>query len=128
MKKIISTAGAPAAIGPYSQATEYQWVIYVSGQLPLDPKTGVLSQDDIQSQTRLVLNNVSHILQAGGSSLAHILKVSILLKDINDFAAVNEAYAAFFPENPPARVCYQAAALPKDARIEMEVIAIKEES
>lgn len=96
MKKIISTAGAPAAIGPYSQATEYQGVIYVSGQLPLDPKTGVLSQDDIQSQTRLVLNNVSHILQAGGSSLAHILKVSILLKDINDFAAVNEAYAAFF--------------------------------
>ena len=128
MKKIISAAGAPAAIGPYSQATEYQGVIYVSGQLPLDPKTGVLSQDDIQSQTRLILNNVSHILQAGGSSLAHVLKVSILLKDINDFAAVNEAYAAFFSENPPARVCYQAAALPKDARIEMEVTAIKGEA
>ena len=84
-----------------------------------------MSQDDIQSQTRLILNNVSHILRAGGSSLENVLKVSILLKDMGDFAAVNEAYAEFFPENPPARVCYQVAALPKDARIEMEVTAIK---
>lgn len=125
MKKLISAADAPAAIGPYSQATEYQGVLYVSGQLPLEPETGALSQDDIQSQTRLILNNVSHILRAGGSSLENVLKVSILLKDMGDFAAVNEAYAEFFPENPPARVCYQVAALPKDARIEMEVTAIK---
>lgn len=127
MKRIISAAAAPAAIGPYSQATEYQGVIYVSGQLPLDPGTGALSTEDIQSQTRLILTNVSHILREGGSDLTNVLKVAILLKDMNDFAAVNEAYAEFFPENPPARVCYQVAALPKNARIEMEVTAIKGE-
>ena len=97
----------------------------MSGQLPLEPETGALSQGDIQSQTRLILTNISHILEAGGSCLANVLKATILLKDMADFAAVNEAYAGFFPENPPARVCYQVAALPKNASIEIEVIAAK---
>ena len=125
MKNIVTAANAPAAIGPYSQAAEHQGVIYVSGQLPLEPETGALSQGDVQSQTRLILTNISHILEAGGSCLANVLKATILLKDMADFAAVNEAYAGFFPENPPARVCYQVAALPKNASIEIEVIAAK---
>ena len=125
MKNIVTAANAPAAIGPYSQAAEHQGVIYVSGQLPLEPETGALSQGDIQSQTRLILTNISHILEAGGSCLANVLKATILLKDMADFAAVNEAYAGIFPENPPARVCYQVAALPKNASIEIEVIAAK---
>ena len=126
MKKIIASSNAPADIGPYSQATEYQGVIYVSGQLPLNPETGALCQGDIKEQTRLIVSNISHILEAGGSSLASILKTTILLTDLGNFNAVNEAYGEFFPAEPPARVCFQVAALPKGAEIEVEVVAAKE--
>ena len=126
MKKIIASSNAPAAIGPDSQATEYQGVIYVSGQLPLNPETGALCQGDIKEQTRLIVSNISHILEAGGSSLASILKTTILLTDLGNFNAVNEAYGEFFPAEPPARVCFQVAALPKGAEIEVEVVAAKE--
>lgn len=126
MKNIISTDKGPAAIGPYLQATEWQGTVYVSGQLPLDPATGALCTGSIAEQTTQALNNIKNILAAAGSDMEHVLKATILLKDMNDFAAVNEAYGAFFPQNPPARVCYQVAALPKNAAIEIEVIAAKE--
>ena len=126
MKNIISTDKGPAAIGPYSQATEWQGMVFVSGQLPLDPATGALCTGSIAEQTTQALSNIKNILAAAGSDMEHVLKATILLKDMNDFAAVNEAYGAFFPQNPPARVCYQVAALPKNAAIEIEVIAAKE--
>ena len=98
----------------------------MSGQLPLNPETGALCQGDIKEQTRLIVSNISHILEAGGSSLASILKTTILLTDLGNFNAVNEAYGEFFPAEPPARVCFQVAALPKGAEIEVEVVAAKE--
>ncbi len=122
MKETISTPRAPAAIGPYSQATKYNGLIFVSGQLPLEPTTGQLHTGSISEQTVLAMNNVKRIVEAAGSSLDNILKTTILLADMKDFAAVNEAYGQFFPSDPPARVAYQVAALPKGAQIEIEVI------
>ena len=113
---------APGAIGPYSQATVYNGVIYVSGQLPVDPKTGDLCEGDIAQQTSLVMSNIAAIVEAGGSSMDNILKATILLTDMGHFAQVNEAYAAFFEGDPPARICYQVAALPKGASIEIDAI------
>lgn len=123
MKEIVSTANAPAAIGPYSQATKFKDVVYVSGQLPIDPSTGTLSQEDICSQTKLVMTNISNILKAAGSSLDKILMTTILVADLGDFGAINEAYGSFFEKDPPARACYQVAALPKNAAIEVAVVA-----
>lgn len=122
MKTIVSTAKAPAAIGPYSQGIIMNGMVYVSGQLPVDPATGLLVEG-IENQTRQALDNVSAILEAAGSSLEQVAKVTVYLSDISDFAAVNAVYAEYFTVNPPARVCLQAAALPKAALIEIDAIA-----
>lgn len=123
MKKMLSTPDAPAAIGPYAQGVSAAGLIFVSGQLPIDPATGELCTGSMAEQTRQCLRNVSAILAAGGATLADVVKTTIFLKDLGDFAEVNDAYAEFFPENAPARACVQVARLPKDGRIEIEAIA-----
>lgn len=123
MKDIVSTDRAPSAIGPYSQAVKSNGFIFVSGQLPLDPATMELIPGDIASQTRKVLENATAILQAAGSSLEKVVKCTVLLQDMADFAAMNGVYAEFFNDNPPARAAYQVARLPKDALVEIEMIA-----
>jgi len=123
MKKTVVTTNAPAAIGPYSQATVHGDVVYVSGQLPINPATGELSTGDVAEQTRLVMKNIDAILHAAGSGMSKILKCTILLTDMAHFAQMNEAYGAFFQAEPPARICYQVSALPKGAIIEIDCIA-----
>ncbi len=123
-RKIISTDKAPAAIGPYSQGIAANGFVYVSGCLPIDMATGELSTGDIAEQTRCSMRNVSAILEAAGSGLDRIVKTTIFVKDLKDFAAINEAYAGFFEGDAPARSCVQVAALPKDAQIEIEAIAL----
>jgi len=120
--KAIKTLKAPAAIGPYSQAIQSNGFIFVSGQLPIIPETGELDTGDIQSQTRRVMKNISAILEEAGSSLSKIVKATILITDLSKFQDINQAYGEFFEETPPARACYQVAALPKNAEIEIEVI------
>lgn len=122
MKKIISTSSAPAAIGPYSQGIIIGDLVFTSGQIPIDINTGEL-KSDIKEATRASLENVRGILEEAGSSLEKVVKVTIFLKDINDFASVNEVYGQYFVKNQPARSCVQVAALPKDAVIEIEAIA-----
>lgn len=125
MKQIISTGKAPAAIGPYSQAVESNGLVITSGQLPIDPATGTFPEG-IQAQTKQSLANVSAILAQAGTDMDHVLKSTVFLKDMNDFAAMNEVYATFFSEgNFPARSAVQVARLPKDALVEIEVIAAK---
>jgi len=123
MKKIVNTSNAPAAIGSYSQATVYNGVIYVSGQLPVDPATGELSTGNISEQTHLAMSNLKAIVEAAGSNMGKILKCTILLKDMAHFTEMNEAYANFFTSEPPARICYQVCALPKGAIVEIDCIA-----
>lgn len=123
--KAISTESAPAAIGPYSQGIAAGNMIYVSGQLPIDPATGQFAGADIESQTRQSLKNVQAVLEAGGMSMANVVKTTVLLADIGEFAAMNQVYADFFSEPYPARAAFQAAALPKAARVEIEVVAVK---
>jgi 2-iminobutanoate/2-iminopropanoate deaminase len=125
-KLIISTNNAPAAIGPYSQAVKVGNLLYTSGQLAINPTTGELINDDIKKATAQSLNNVKAILEEAGTSLDKVVKTLVFLKDMNDFAAMNEVYAQYFNTNPPARSCVQAAKLPKDAIVEIEVIAIVE--
>ena len=125
-KIIISTNNAPAAIGPYSQAVKVGNLLYTSGQLAINVATGELINDDIKKATAQSLDNVKAILAEAGSSLDKVVKTLVFLKDMNDFAAMNEVYAQYFSENPPARSCVQAAKLPKDAIVEIEVIAIVE--
>ncbi|MGQ9529026.1 RidA family protein [Chloroflexus sp.] len=120
----ISTDAAPAAIGPYSQAIRSGDLIFVSGQLPINPATGELITDDIGAMTRQIFANIAAILQAVGSSLDRIVKTTVFLADLNDFAAMNAAYAEHFGDAPPARSTVQVARLPRDARIEIEVIAL----
>lgn len=122
MKEIIKTDKAPAAIGPYSQGTKIADLIFTSGQLPIDMSNGELVTYDIKRATRAALDNVKAILEQGGSSLENVIKVVIFLKDMNDFASVNEEYAKYFPADAPARSCVQVAKLPKDAPIEIEAI------
>ncbi|MBE7002792.1 MAG: RidA family protein [Ruminococcaceae bacterium] len=125
MKKIISTSGAPAAIGPYSQAVEVNGLVITSGQLPIDPATGSFPEG-IQAQTKQSLTNVRAILTEAGTDMDHVLKTTVFLKDMNDFAAMNEVYASFFTEGCfPARSAVEVARLPKDALVEIEVIAAK---
>jgi len=126
MKKIINTTNAPAAIGPYSQATVHNGTIYVSGQLPIDPTTGEIVAGDISVQTHRAMKNLQAIIEAGGGKMEGILKATILLTDMADFAAVNEVYANYFPAPvaPPARICYQVVALPKGAAVEIDAIAV----
>lgn len=119
----IHTDKAPAAIGPYSQAVKANGFIFVSGALPVDMRTGELSKGDIGEMTRCCLNNLQAILEAAGSGLDKAVKTTVYLKDLGNFAAVNAAYAEFFPGIAPARACVQVAALPKNAEIEIEVIA-----
>ena len=122
-KTVISTAAAPAAIGPYSQAIRTGNLVFVSGQIPLDPATGQLLGGDIRAQTRQVLKNLAAILEAAGSGLARVVKTTVYLRDLGEFAAMNEVYAEFFSEQPPARATVQVARLPRDAAVEIELVA-----
>lgn len=125
MVKTLHTDKAPAAVGPYSQATEVNGFIFTSGQIPLIPETGELVSDDIKKATARSLDNIKAILEEAGSGMDKVLKVNIFLDDVNDFAAVNEVYATYFTENKPARSCVEVANLPKKALIEIEAIAVK---
>ena len=122
----IATNKAPAAIGPYSQAVQAGNTVYVSGQIPIDPGTGAFPSDDIREQTAVSLNNIKAILNEAGLDLSNVVKTTVLLSDINDFTAMNEVYATFFAEPFPARAAFQAANLPKGARVEIEAIAVRE--
>ncbi len=124
MKEIIATENAPGAIGPYSQAVKTGSMVFCSGQIPIDVATGEFVSDDVAEQTRQVLKNLSADLEAAGTNLNNVLKTTVFLADMNDFAAMNEIYAEFFSENKPARATVQAARLPKDARVEIECIAL----
>ena len=124
MKETISTENAPGAIGPYSQAVKTGNMIFCSGQIPIDPATGEFVSNDVAEQTRQVLKNLSAVLEAAGANLNHVVKTTVFLADMNDFTAMNEIYAEFFSENKPARATVQAARLPRDARVEIECIAV----
>ncbi len=123
--KELSTKNAPAAIGPYSQGIESNGFVYVSGQLPIDPATGQFAEGGIQAEARQSLTNIKNILAEAGLTMRDVVKVTVLLSDINDFAAVNEVYAEFFEDPYPARSAFAVAALPKGADIEIEAIAAK---
>ncbi len=124
MKKIISTSDAPAAIGPYSQAIRAGSIIYCSGQIPLDPKTGQIISGGIDAQTRRVLDNITALLKAEGLGFGNIVKTTIFLTNLGDFQTVNEVYGSYFKSQPPARSTVQVSALPKGANVEIEVIAV----
>jgi 2-iminobutanoate/2-iminopropanoate deaminase len=126
MKKIISTNEAPAAIGPYSQAVRSGRFLFCSGQIPLDPKSGQIVPGDIDAQTRRVLNNIAAVLRAEGATFEDVVKTTVFLTDLGDFQTVNEIYGSYFKNQPPARSTVQVAALPKGARVEIEVIAVAE--
>ena len=125
MNQIIHTPNAPAAIGPYSQAVKAGSMLFVSGQIPIDPATGAFAGEDIVAQTRQSLTNVKNILEAAGYALTDVVKTTVLLADIADFAAMNAVYAEFFTENCPARACFAVKDLPKGALVEIEAIACK---
>ena len=123
MKKEVKTEKAPKAIGPYSQGILAPPFVFCSGQIPLDPATGLVVAGGIEDQTRRVLKNVSAVLEAAGSSMARVIKTTVYLQDMNDFAAMNGVYAEFFPAPAPARAAFQVVRLPKDVKIEIEAIA-----
>lgn len=123
MKQVIHTDSAPAAIGPYSQAIQIGDLLFVSGQVPIDPSTGAIVEGDIKAQAQQSLNNLKAILNAAGTNMGAVVKTTVFLADMNDFAAMNEAYAQFFQEPFPARSAVQVARLPKDAKVEIEAIA-----
>jgi len=124
MREIISTERGPKAIGPYSQAVKANGFIFTAGQVALDPETGSLIGSEIKSQTERVMQNLKGIVEAAGSSLSKVVKTTVFLKDMKDFAPMNEVYARYFPEAPPARSTVEVSHLPKDARVEIEVIAL----
>jgi 2-iminobutanoate/2-iminopropanoate deaminase len=124
MKKIISTSEAPAAVGPYSQAVRVGSTLYCAGQIPLDPKSGQIVAGSIKEQTRRVLDNVGAVLRAEGLTFDEVAKTTIFLTNLDDFQTVNEIYGSYFKQQPPARSTVQVTALPKGARIEIEVIAV----
>jgi len=127
MKKIISTPNAPAAIGPYSQAVVSNGFAFLSGQIPLDPATGQLIEArDIAAQTQRVLENLRAVLEACGSSFSKVVKTTVYLKDMGEFALMNEVYARYFPKDAPARATVEAARLPRDVRVEIDCIAAVE--
>ena len=125
MKNIISTEKAPKAIGPYSQAVEVNGIIYTSGVIPINPETNELVTGDIATQAKQAIGNLVALLNASGSSAEDVIKTTVFIKDMNDFAAINEIYSTFFTTNYPARSCVEVARLPKDVLIEIEAIAIK---
>ena len=120
----ISTDKAPAAIGPYSQALDTGNILFISGQIPIDPATGTMPES-VEEQAKQVLTNITNILAEAGLTMANVVKTTVFLSDLNDFAAVNEVYASFFAEPYPARSCVQVAAIPKGAKVEIETIAVK---
>lgn len=125
MKKIIATNKAPQAIGPYSQAIESNGMLYVSGQIPLIPETGEMVEDNIEVQTARVLENLKAILEAAGATLEDVVKTTVYLTDIGNFAMVNAIYGKYFEKDCPARVCVEVSHLPKDALVEIDVIAVR---
>ena len=127
MKQIIQTDRAPQAIGPYSQAVKARGFVYASGQIPIDPATGQFVAGGIREQTEQVLKNVAALLEASGSGLDKVVKTTVFLADMEEFAAMNEVYARFFSSEPPARATVQAAGLPRNAKVEIEVIALVED-
>ena len=124
MREIISTENAPRAIGPYSQAVRAGGFVFASGQIPIDPATGEFVAGGVAEQTDQVLRNVSAVLKAAGTGLDRVVKTTVFLADMNDFIAMNEVYGRFFGEQPPARATVQAARLPRDAKVEIEAIAM----
>lgn len=124
-RRAVSTAEAPAALGPYSQAIEAGPFLFVSGQIPLDPVTGQLVDGDIARQTEQVLRNLRAILAAAGLSFAHVVRTTVYLKDLGEFEAMNAVYARFMPDPPPARSTVEVARLPRDVRVEIDVIAVR---
>ncbi|MBQ4151380.1 MAG: RidA family protein [Clostridia bacterium] len=124
MIKRISTDKAPAAIGPYSQALDTGNMLFISGQIPIDPATGAMPES-VEEQAKQVLTNIKNILAEAGLTTANVVKTSVFLSDLSDFAKVNEVYASFFAEPYPARSCVQVAAIPKGAKVEIETIAVK---
>lgn len=127
MSKKIDTPNAPAAIGPFSQAIEANGMVFVSGQLPIDPATGEFAGSDIVSQVKQSLTNIASVLKEAGLEMSDVVKTTVLLQDMGDFAAMNEVYASFFKEPYPARAAFEVVKLPKGALVEIEAIAIKEE-
>ena len=125
MKRIIQTGNAPQAIGPYSQAVEIDGTLYISGQVPINPKEGKVVEGGIEEQTEQVMKNIGAILEAAGYSYKDVIKSTCLLKDMNNFKAMNEVYGKYYPENPPARAAYQVGKLPLDVMVEVECIAQK---
>ncbi len=124
VKQIITTGDAPKAIGPYSQAVVAGGFVFASGQIPLDPSTGELVEGGIAEQAEQVLRNISKVLEAAGTGLERVVKTTVFLADMNDFAAMNEVYGRYFSHEPPARSTVQAARLPRDVRVEIDVIAL----
>lgn len=124
MKKIIASPQAPKAVGPYSQAVETGGTLYVSGQLPIDGATGTMA-DGVEAQTRQSLTNIGHILREAGYDFSDVVKTTVLLQSMGDFAAMNGVYAEFFTGDKPARVCYQVAALPMGALVEIDAVCVK---
>lgn len=122
-KVVISTTNAPAAVGPYSQATKFDQLVFVSGQLPIDPQNGEMVKGGIETQTRQALKNLNEMLLAASASLTTVLKTTIFINNMNDFTKINEVYSEFFNTDPPARSCVEVSKLPKDGLIEIEAIA-----
>lgn len=122
-KEVVNTEKAPAALGPYSQAIKFGNLLFSSGQIPMDPETGEIVADDVESQTRQVLENVRAVLEEAGTSLDKVLKTTVFIKNMDDFGKINDVYAEYFTENPPARSTVEVARLPKDVQVEIEVIA-----
>lgn len=125
-RKVINTLKAPSAIGPYSQAIKVGQMLFTSGQIPIDPATGELVNDDIKKATERVMENLKAILEEAGTSLSNVVKTVIFIKDMNNFSAINEVYGKYFTNNPPARSCVEVARLPKDVQIEIEAVALVE--
>ena len=124
MIETVKTDNAPGAIGPYSQAVKAGEMVFCSGQIPIDPATGEFVSEDVAEQTEQVLRNLSEVLKAAGAALENVVKTTVFLADMNDFVAMNEIYGRYFNENKPARATVQAARLPRDARVEIDCIAV----
>ncbi|HVQ57072.1 MAG TPA: RidA family protein [Pyrinomonadaceae bacterium] len=122
--EVVSTDKAPGAIGPYSQAIKVNGMVFCSGQIPIDPKTGSFVSDDIAEQTEQVLKNLDAVLESAGSGLDRVVKTTVFLSDMEDFAAMNEIYSKYFDANKPARATVQAARLPRDAKVEIDCVAV----
>jgi 2-iminobutanoate/2-iminopropanoate deaminase len=124
VKEIVATDKGPKAIGPYSQAIKANGFVYTAGQIPFDPATGQLIEGDVAKQTARVMENLKAILEAAGSSLEKTVKATVFLKDMNDFAAMNEVYGRYFSQDPPARSTVEVARLPRDVRVEIDLVAL----